>query len=224
MNRPRWLVIILILLALAAIFLFVGRDWRAVLPPGLARVFTARMQPASAFGESSFERLPRWAVSLATLLALFIFGAANLYMFPARVRKMQKALTVSWGRFFQVALAGLAFGLLFVLGALLASLARVTFPLTLMTGLALFILSLWGYLALAYTVGGLLLSSADWFRSPFAALLLGLLILHALIHLPFVGVLISLLGVGAGLGIVITTRFGSLQPWDVNMLLEENKE
>jgi hypothetical protein len=222
MTRWRTLIVVLVALALAGFFLFVGKNWRAALPTEFPHVDSST--PASLIVDKALADLPNWLSSVATYLTLFIFGVADLYLFPARVRKMQAALTISWSRSFHIMLAGLAFGLLFILTAISASLARVTFPLTLLTALGLFVLALWGYVALAYALGRTLLQRADWFRSPITALALGLLLLHSLIHLPFAGVVFAALGIGAGLGVVITTRFGSMQPWDLNLFLEEWKE
>ncbi len=219
MTRWRTLIGLFILLAIVGLFLSIGTGWRSHLPAGFFHDST--QIPLQFAVNASLAELPTWVSSLATLATFFLFGAANLHLFPARVRNLQAALTVSWMRSFHITLAGLAFGLLFVLAAISASLSRVTFPLTVLTGVALLVLALWGYLALAYALGHKLLHKADWSASPFAALALGLLLLHALIHLPFAGIVFALLSVGAGLGVVITTRFGSMQPWDLNLLLED---
>ena len=219
MTRWRTLIGLFILLAIVGLFLSIGTGWRSHLPTGFFHNST--QVPLQFAANASLAELPTWVSSLATLLTFFLFGVANLHLFPARVRNLQAALTVSWIRSFHITLAGLAFGLLFVLTAISASLSRVTFPLTVLTGVALLLLALWGYLALAYALGRKLLHKADWSASPFAALALGLLLLHALIHLPFAGIVFALLSVGAGLGVVITTRFGSMQPWDLNLLLED---
>jgi hypothetical protein len=223
MSRWRILNLILILVAVAGMFVFSGRSWEPV-NNDAAGWHPATQDSAISVMEKTFADLPGWVASLAMLLTLFMFGAANLFLFPARVRKMQTELTISWKRTFHIMLAGLAFGLLLVLTAMTASFSRTTFPLTVISGLSLFLLCLWGYLSLAYSLGHLLLQKADWRLSPFAALAFGLLILHSLALVPFAGFVFGLLGAGAGLGIVITTRFGSMQPWDLNLLLEERKE
>lgn len=219
MTRWRTLVAILVLVAVMNLLVFSAMNWRALLPDGFPHGLS--QTPSSSPLDAALDKLPNWLSSLATFLTLFVFGGVNLYLFPARVRKMQAALTISWARTFHIILAGLAFGLLFALTAMLASLARATFPLTVLAGLSLFTLALWGYLALAYGLGRALLQKADWRLSPFLALALGLLLLHSLIHLPFAGFLFAALSIGAGLGTVITTRFGSMKPWDFNLLLEE---
>src|SRR5512143_1279743 len=111
MNRWRYAVVILVLIAAASVFAFVGRNLGALVTLESPRLLS-RMAVAAAL-ENSFNKLPRWVPSITTLLALFIFGAANLYLFTARVRNMMIGLTVSWNRFLQVTLAGLAYGLLF---------------------------------------------------------------------------------------------------------------
>jgi hypothetical protein len=219
MTRWRILNIILSLIAVAGLFMFTGRDWSSLAAGEFSHTASEGSMPFLV--DKALDEMPGWVSSVATFVTLFVFGAANLYLFPARVRKMQAELTVSWARTFQIILAGLAFGLLFALAAMMASLSRVTFPLTVLLGLGLFTLSLWGYLSLTYGLGRLLFQKAEWRLSPFGALALGLLLLHSLIHVPFVGFVFGLLGSGAGLGIVITTRFGSLQPWDLNLLLED---
>ena len=222
MTRWRYLIGLLILLALVGLFVSIGMNSRGSSPIGFPH--GDAQNPFQSAVNDSLAELPIWVSSLATLVTFFLFGAANFYLFPARVRNLQAALTVSWMRSFHITLAGLAFGLLFVLAAISASLSRATFPLTVLTALVLFALALWGYLALAYTLGRSLLRKADWSASPFAALALGLLLLHALIHLPFAGIAFVILSIGTGLGVVITTRFGSMQPWDLNLLLEDKNK
>jgi hypothetical protein len=221
MTRWRVLILVLTLLAILGLFLFVGQEWSDASFTGFPH--GAGQSPLPSAVNDSLSELPTWVSSLATFVTLLLFGSANFYLFPARVRNLQAALTVSRTRSFHIILAGLAFGLLFVLTAISASLARATFPLTILTVLVLFVLAVWGYLALAYTLGRSLLHKADWLVSPFGALALGLLLLHALIQIPFAGIVFALLSIGAGLGVVITTRFGSMQPWDLSLLLEDWK-
>lgn len=221
MSRWRILNLILIVAAVASLFIFTGTSWSSASgeefwhPP--AQDSTASMM------EKTFSDLPGWVSSISILVTLFMFGSANLFLFPARVRKMQTELTISWKRTFHIMLAGLAFGLMLVLTAMAASLSRATFLLTVISALSLFLLCLWGYFSLAYSLGCLLLQKAGLRISPLAALAFGLLILHSLAHVPFAGFIVALVGAGAGLGVVITTRFGSMQPWDLNLLLEERK-
>ena len=160
MTRWRTLIGLFILLAIVGLFLSIGTGWRSHLPTGFFHNST--QVPLQFAANASLAELPTWVSSLSTLLTFFLFGAANLHLFPARVRNLQAALTVSWIRSFHITLAGLAFGLLFVLAAISASLSRVTFPLTVLTGVALLVLALWGYLALAYALGRKLLHKADF--------------------------------------------------------------
>lgn len=222
MTRWRVLIIVLILLASFSI-LFLGSQAKLI-PPSIIFTHNPEPIPTPDQFEARLMDVPGWISHSASLLTLFLFGAAGFYLFPGRVRKMQAALTVSWARSFQVAIAGLLFLLLLAAFILAASLARITFPLAVLTAVAIFVFSVWGYLVFAYTLGRSLLLLGNWFRSPLTALLIGLLFLQGLMHLPYIGIIFTLLIVGTGLGVVITTHFGSMQPWDLNPLLEDGKE
>jgi len=56
------------------------------------------------------------------------------------------------------------------------------------------------------------------------ALALGLLLLLPLIRIPLVGGFFVIIYVSIGFGLVISTRFGSDEPWNLTPLLEEDKE
>ena len=109
MMRWRYLIGILILLAILSLFLTVG------VKSGLTGFSHVNEQsPLPAAVNASLAELPSWVSSLATFVTLLLFGSAIFYILPARVRNLQAALTVSWMRSFNITLAGLAFGLLFV--------------------------------------------------------------------------------------------------------------
>jgi hypothetical protein len=206
-------------LALAGLFAFTGWGlWKSLIPqpPDTFEMMSTRHSV-----EDTFSRLPGWLSSMATLMTLFLAGTVSLYLFPKRVKRMQTALTASWRHLFQIMLAGLAFNLLGLALVFAASLARLTFPITLLFGISLFFLSIWGYVTLAYSLGSALFSRAAWKGSPLTALFLGLLLLQPLAHLPYLQVLAILALASTGLGVVITTRFGSNEAWSLNPLLEE---
>ncbi|HVN15226.1 MAG TPA: hypothetical protein VMT73_05745 [Anaerolineales bacterium] len=220
----RWRIVIMVLVLLATLsVLFLGSEAKQLIPNVLL-TRRAEQFPTPDQVDMRLAEVPGWVSHLASFLTLFLFGAAGFYLTPSRVRNMQSALSVSWKRSFQIGIAGLLFLLLFAAFALVSSLARITFPLTVLTAITLFIFSVWGYLVVAYVLGRGLLVRGGWFRSPLTALLIGLLFLQGLMHVPYLGIILTLLFGGAGLGVVITTRFGSMQPWDLNPLLEENKE
>ncbi len=220
MSRWRIITITLVIVALAlwgALFVLNFR-------PELARELPHGFVPPSA--ASRFARplsgLPGWVPSLELFITLFLAGAAELYLFPLQVKNMVQALSSS-RRLVPITLLGLGFALLLLVFGIGAVLARITFPFTVLSALALLLFSVWGFLAGAFALGRLLLGKAGWGRSsPLLALALGLLLLVPLARIPFVGGLVLIFYVALGLGLVIATRFGSNQPWTLTPLLEED--
>lgn len=171
------------------------------------------------------SRLPAWASSLELFVTLFLAGAASLYLFPRRVLNMARLLRQGWSRLLTTALLGIGFGLLLILFGIGAALARITFPFTILAALALALLAAWGFLAAAYALGRVLLVRAGWGgTSPVVALALGLLLLLPLARIPYAGGIVMLVYIGLGLGLAVTTHFGSNEPWSLNSLLEEVHE
>ncbi len=221
---PRWRLITLILIILAvvlwAVLISLGfrpelaREAHLTFPPGtnlhLARPLTG---------------LPVWVGSIELFITLLLAGIADLFLFPGRVRSMLRPLSLGWSRIFAVTLLGIGLGLLLVVFAIGAALARITFPFTILAALLLVFLSVWGFLSVAYALGRLLLVRAGWDGlSSIVALALGLLLLVPLIRIPLAGGLIMVIYIGLGLGLVIATHFGSNEPWVLIPLLEEDKE
>lgn len=221
MARWRVLTVILIVLALilwALVFILglrpaLGREVRMTFPapPGTLRL----QQPLSG--------LPAWVAPAELFVTLFLAGLANLLLFPVRIGNMLRTLELGWGRVLSMTLLGIGFGLLLVVFAVGAALARITFPFTILAAFLLVFLSVWGFLGAAYALGRRLLVKAGWARwSPVAALALGLLLLLPLIRIPIAGGIITAIYIGLGLGLVISTRFGSNQGWSLIPLLEED--
>lgn len=218
-NVWRFIIVILVLLALAGLFAFTGwGTWKPLIAnsPSPFEGMSSRHSV-----EETFSLMPGWLSSAASLVTLFLAGAAGLFLFPDRISRMRSALNTSKGRLFQILLAGLAFELLGAALIFTASLARLTFPISLFSGITVYFLSIWGYITLAYCTGSGLLKQAGWTASPLAGLFLGLLLFQPLVHLPYLQVPIILALAGLGLGVVITTRFGSNEAWGLNPLLEE---
>ncbi len=223
MSRWRVIMAVLIILALALWIALLrlnlrpelGQEVHIGVPPSPNGIRLA--QPLSG--------LPGWVASVELFITLFLAGMASLFLFPARVRTMVRALHPGWRRVLTVMLLGIGFGLLLVVFAVGAALARITFPFTILAALTLVFVSVWGFLAAAYAAGRLLLDKAGWDRlSPAVALALGLLLLLPVIRIPFVGGFVMIIYVGLGLGLVISTRFGSNESWSLIPLLEEDKE
>jgi hypothetical protein len=223
MARWRISTLVLIVVALVLWAILFGLNLRPELGRELSRGF---LQPPDSLRlQAPLSRLPAWAASLALFVTLFLAGAASLFLYPLRVRNMARLLGLGWSRALVTTALGIGFGLLMVLFGIGAALARITFPLTILSALVLFLVATWGFLVAAYALGHLLLSRAGWgLRSPVLGLALGLLLLLPLARIPFVGGIIMILYVGLGLGLAITTRFGSNEPWSLIPLLEEVSE
>lgn len=223
MSRWRLVTIGLIALALILWGVLFSLNLRPELAHELPHGFA---QPPAGFRlQSPLSGLPAWASSLELFITLLLAGVASLYLFPARVRNMSRALASGWSRLLVTVLLGIGFALLIILFGIGAALARITFPFTILAALALVFLAVWGFLAAAYTLGRLLISRAGWGpRSPILGLALGLLLLLPLGRIPFVGGIIMVAYIGLGLGLAITTHFGSGEPWSLIPLLEEVNE
>ncbi len=220
----RWRVLTLVLMVLAVAL------WAALfafnLRPQLGSEVLLGISPASSLHlQGPLSGLPRWVASVELFVTLFLAGVANFFLFPARLRNMVLTVGRGWARLALTTVLGIGFGLLIIVFGFGAALARITFPFTILAALVLVFLSVWGFLAVAYAVGRLLLAKAGWGGlSPALGLALGLLLLLPLIRIPFAGGVVMIVYVGLGLGLVVSTRFGSNQSWSLNPLLEEDTE
>lgn len=222
MARWRLITLVLVLLAVALWAVLFSLNLR----PELGREVHMSIPPAPSLRlQGPLSGLPGWVASVELFVTLFLAGVANFFLFPARLRNMVKTVGLGWGRLALTTLLGIGFGLLIIVFGFGAALARITFPFTILAALVLVFLSVWGFLAVAYAAGRLLLNRAGWGGlSPAVALALGLLLLLPLIRIPFAGGVVMIIYVGLGLGLVVATRFGSNQSWSLNPLLEEDKE
>jgi hypothetical protein len=218
MNARRILLGLVILAAWACVLSFAGLGpWQAWLPDVDSAPWLTGARPS--VDRSHFD-VPSWLTPVASFATLLLAGCVCLYLTPARIGRMRAALGTSWRRWLQVLLTGLAFLLMGVALGFSASLSRLTFPITVLSGASLFVLCLWGYVTVAYSVGSAVMHRVHWRASPLGALFLGLLILQPLVHIPLLLPVTILSLAGLSLGVVITTRFGSNDPWSLNPLLE----
>ncbi|MEW6715993.1 MAG: hypothetical protein AB1345_00590 [Chloroflexota bacterium] len=216
MTRSRWLVLVIIvasLVILAVSALFGEQPWNT---------FRAFRDPFSSKLSSSYSHVQIFSflASFSSLITLYLSGILVLFFFPLQVRQMGKVLTSSLTFLARYTLLGLVTALLMCVLIISSSLSLGTFPLTLLLGGILFITSFVGYTVLALKLGQSLLNRAHWRLSPLFSLLLGLLILYPLSKLPFIGIALTILFLGLGLGVVIATRFGSDRQWELDILQE----
>jgi len=170
--------------------------------------------------EHSLPVRPGYLVSsIGTLFTVGISGILALYLVPERVRRVANSFS---GNYLRLAMFGFLIGILVLVVGISSALMIGTFPLTILLIGISFVTGLTGFVALAYAIGRSLLRRAGWQgSSPIYALLLGLLIIVALSWIPVLGLLLFLFFISLGLGAMISSHFGSGEPWTLKSLSEE---
>ena len=218
MNR--WRITIVLLIALS-IFLILGSAWFEWGPWNAYRDIMESWRPENAYARN-YPEVPPILRAVGALFTLFLSGILALFVFPAQVRRMEIAYSSSGIALVRMAILGLLTGILLAAIAISSALTMGTFPLTIILGSVLFLSGFLGVVALAYTLGRILLARADWnYLSPIYALLLGLLILFALGEIPYLGIVLQILFGSLGVGVIIITRFGTGRPWNLSALTED---
>jgi hypothetical protein len=162
--------------------------------------------------------------SFSILFSLAIFGILILFAIPQRIRTQVDQLPSSFLRLLRLMVLGLLVGLLVLAAGLISVVALGTFPLAIILSFILMVAGLMGFITLAFAFGRALIKRAGWPRpSPITSYLLGLLILFACTRLPYVGPLLFLVLASLGVGATIGSNFGSGQNWNLNPLIEEEK-
>jgi hypothetical protein len=167
--------------------------------------------------------LQRVGLQLSGLVSQYLVALLIAYAAPRHIRRMADSLSHG-GR----AIArSFAIGLLFMVALtaiiLLASLSIHMFPVPILLAVIVFLAALVGVVALAYQMGRLLLTRAAWAQGrPLASLGLGTLILYGLTQVPFFGLLVLIAISLTGVGVALSTRFGSRGRWSLAPLTEEN--
>jgi len=182
-------------------------DWQAQAP------FAHRLSPL----DQGYLQLS----TLAALATLYLNGLLALLAFPRPIRRMVLACSNNLAELARLTLIGLATTLLLIVIGVSSLLTMGTFPLTFFAGSILVLGGFGGYIALAYALGHGLLLRAGWGHlSPLYGLFLGLLILFALGEIPWLGLALRAIFFSLGMGVVVATRFGSGEPWDLTPLRE----
>ena len=224
MNRWRIVIVALVILALLSM----------VLPALFFDIAWWRQSLASL----GVERAPHkaWRLALlqdvgvranlaslfANLVTLFLFGVLTLYLAPIRVRHMARESSTGWQRFLKFFAVGVLIIVFLSALGLLSLLTVQTMPLPIILGMVFLLSALGGMVALAYQLGKVLLTRAEWSsRSPLLSLALGTLILFALTNVPYFGGVLLILILLTGAGLSIATRFGSGNPWTLGPLMED---
>ena len=220
MNFWRYLIVFLILVGIG---LMLTAAWLGWDPYGSPDRFHWEADRRPPFLTETLERpLPAFLSALSALFTLYLSGVLLLYLFPRRVRNLEKAYSHPPGQLVRLALTGLLTGILIVALTVSSALTVGTLPISIVLGIVLFLSGFGGFLVLAYTLARGLLRRAEWGHvSPLIALFAGLLILYPWTRLPYLGLALQVLFASLGIGVVIVTRFGSGKPWDLSALVED---
>ncbi len=224
MKRWRVIVVITVLVSMvimtvSAVF-FDQAWWRY--PWGYLTVVRAphRVWQIAMFEDASVR--VSLAVMMATFVTQFLLGVLVLYIVPRRVGYMARAIGSGWKPLVRYFTVGLLISVTIAAVGLLSILAVHTMPLPFILASIFFLAFLIGLAAIAYQLGRSLLTRAAWADgSPLVPLALGMLVISALVRIPYFGgiALVSLLVTGVGLA--IATRFGSGVSWSLQPLMED---
>jgi hypothetical protein len=167
------------------------------------------------------ERPGMLVASIGTLITLCIIGILTSYAIPDRIRHIADSLPNNFMGISRLMFMGFLIGILVAATGISSALMFVTFPLTILLLIGLFIIGFMGFVSLAFAVGRSLLRQTGWARtSPLFALVLGMVILFALVRVPLLGAVLFLMISSLGLGATILSHFGSGKPWNLNSLTE----
>ncbi len=219
MNKWRLIIIIWVIVSLALILASALLGWETW---NSFPAMIGRQAAAPSYVHAPELDIPAWLSILGALITLFLSGLLVLYALPAQIRRMEKAYTTGGNQRVRLLGVGILSGVLIAAVGVTSSLTMGTFPLMIFLGSLLFLGSYIGYVALTYSLGHQLLIRAGWDRlSPVYALILGTLLLFAAGEIPGLGLILNLLFACLGLGVMISTRFGSGRTWSLSPLFED---
>lgn len=163
--------------------------------------------------------------SISIFFSLAIIGILILFAVPKHIRQMTRWMPASFSPLLRLFLLGILGAVLGMAASFFSVLARITFPLAIILFAILFAASLMGMVAVAYAFGRGLINRAGWRGvSPVVPYLAGLLILYGPTCIPWLGPVLWLVFACLGLGAVMISKFGSGQSWNLNSLMEEEKD
>jgi len=221
MNRWRILIVLLVLIALVLLILAAWLGWDVRSVSRLARG-GGFIQPLFSHRLATIHQVNPFFSTIGAFITLYLAGILVLLILPVQIHRMGQALSNSALRLLRIFLVGLLAAVLVGAIGIGSALAISTFPLTIILGGLLFVSGFVGFVAIAFTLGRALLRRAEWQQtSPLISLLLGLLLLYSLGEILLVGVLLNVVFISLGIGVVITTRFGSGVAWSLSPLKED---
>lgn len=165
--------------------------------------------------------IPPLVSGFSALATIFLLSVIVLFLLPKQVAVMSATLRHPVSGTFRLILLGILSAVFVGAIAIGSAFTFITFPLTIVLGLSLLIGSFFGTVSIYYTVGERLFRWANWNDvSPLYRLLLGVVVLHPLVYIPILGDILKIVYASLGLGIIITTRFGTGELWSLRPLME----
>jgi hypothetical protein len=221
MKFSRWVIILLALFSVAIMVSVALLGWDANLTmQSMRSSWRGPYHPEFEFPMD----VPPLVSGLTSMGTIFLLGVIILFLIPKRIAKMSRALQQSPSKLLRYLFLGILSGVLLGTIAISSALTFVTFPMTIILGIALLISSFFGSIALYFSVGSTLLRRADWgAASPLYGLLLGVTILHPLVYIPYLGEVLKIVYASLGLGLVIATRLGGGGVWSLHTLTEPGR-
>jgi hypothetical protein len=219
LNKWRILVIIIVITSLVLIVgasIFAWNPWTSL--TGSGSFDQGRPFPVPHNNAPALIRI------LASFFATFLCSVIALYLFPRHIYRMSEGFSLT-PEILRQALLGFLFFILIGIAAISATLSVFTVPLAAILLALVFLSSFVGVAAFSLNLGRCLMEHAGWIGNSLPmALGLGLIILYALFNLPFIGIFFLIVIACVGLGAVISSRFGTDQPWNINSFVGEEKK
>jgi hypothetical protein len=152
-----------------------------------------------------------YLIRLAKLAALFVVVLLIAALLPRRVAVIGGAFPVRWA---WSILVGLLAWAVFFIGCFILAVTLIGIPLVIALGFAMLVTKWLGFASIFFLVGQTLGRNLFRRELPHISCVLGGFIAYALLSLiPFVGWGLTLAMNVLAVGLVISTRFGSEEPW-----------
>lgn len=223
MNRWKWVVVLLSVLSLVILIVMPLSGWQRWTPRPILQSEWRNLPFHPIF--PVLDRYQTLVSPISIQFSLYIIGVLILFAAPRAVRRVADKFTLTFGRLARLTLFGFLFAVLVLAVGISSALALGTFPLTILLFALLFSGGIFGIITLAFAIGRALMRRAGWGHlSPLYALLLGQLIVFSISSIPWAGKALFVIFACLGLGATIVSRFGSGQPWSLNILMDETSQ
>jgi hypothetical protein len=162
--------------------------------------------------------------ALAGLVSHYLVGVLVLFAVPQTVRRLADTLAGGRRSLALYPFVGVLLSAMLLAVALLTAVFAHLFPVPIVLLFVFFIAALSGVIALQFELGRDLLRRAGRSgASPLAALAVGTLLVFSATRVPYLGPLVLAAVWLTGVGLVLTTRFGSGGRWSLEPLQEDRQ-